>query len=77
MVSRSLQHRLRPWLFVVIAKVMTRDRLAAAAILDRHFQEIPVGCSKESSEILLEVMWAKSIDLSEMVSVALIFLKFF
>lgn len=42
MVSRNLQHRLRPWLFVVIAKLVTRDRLAAAAILDRHFQEILV-----------------------------------
>lgn len=40
MVTRSLQHHLRPWLFVVIAKLIPRDRLAAAAVLDRNVQEI-------------------------------------
>lgn len=42
MVSTSLRHRLRLGLFVVIAKLVTGDRLAAAAVLDRHFQEILV-----------------------------------
>lgn len=65
MVTRSLQHHLRLWLFVVIAKLIPRDRLAAAAVLDRNFQEILLWCAKEYSEILFQVMWTKSIDLSD------------